>query len=269
MHQHDDEVLTAECHPSLQILGMIIFIGPVCILVLALLFGGCFFNIPEKEDGIQLGSGQMFDKIAEYYDGMNTIMSLNQHMSWKNQLVGSMNLKADDRILDLATGTGDIALLQAHRYRNLLTEAMNKENRDDISKIMNRVIITGVDPSRNMLDRAIDKAHELGHHDVVQFVQGNAMHLDQIGDDSFSKISMSFGIRNVEDRKKALLEMRRVLMAKGSENDMDPSLYIMEFVRPTTGYLAPLATAFIEYMIPVIGIFVQSSIMIKSYPIGI
>lgn len=238
---------------------MILFVGPVCILVLAVLFKGYLFNIPLVEDGIQLGSGQMFDRIAEYYDGMNTIMSLNQHMSWKRQLVDSMNLRAGDRILDLATGTGDIALLQAHRYRHLLTEAMNKENKEDISKIMNRVIITGVDPSRNMLERANEKARELGHHDAIQFIEGNAMHLDQVGNSSFSKISMSFGIRNVEDRMKALLEMRRVLIDKESITTTDPNLYIMEFVRPTKGYLAPLASAFIEYVIPVLGMFVIPS----------
>ena len=243
---------------------MIIFVGSACILVLAVLFGGYFTDIPE-EDGVQLGSGKMFDKIAEYYDGMNTIMSLNQHMTWKNQLVDTMNLRASDRILDLATGTGDIALLQAHRYRYMLADAMNHEKREDISELMNRVIITGMDPSRNMLEKAVAKSNELGHHDVVDFTEGNAMHLDHIGDNTFSKISMSFGIRNVEDRNKALLEMRRVLMKKEFKTNSDHSLYIMEFVRPTEGYLAPLVSAFIEYIIPALGAFAEDYSCVKSF----
>ena len=241
---------------------MMIHYASGCILLLAvffaMLFGGYIYDIPDGEDGTRLGSGEMFDKIAEYYDGMNIVMSLNQHMSWKNQLVGLMRLQAGDHVLDLATGTGDIALLQAQRFRSLLTDAMNNENRDDVAKIMNRVAIIGIDPSKNMLEKAVDKAQEMGHHDIIQFMQGNAMQLEQVKDNSFSKISMSFGIRNVENRTKALLEMRRVLTEREGMTNTDHSLYIMEFVRPTEGALAPLASIFIEYIIPSLGKFVLS-----------
>ena len=69
---------------------------------------------------------------------------------------------------------------------------------------------------------------------------------------------MSFGIRNVENRTKALLEMRRVLTEREGMTNTDHSLYIMEFVRPTEGALAPLASIFIEYIIPSLGKFVLS-----------
>eukprot|EP00442_Polarella_glacialis_P055458 CAMPEP_0115164538 /NCGR_PEP_ID=MMETSP0227-20121206/73090_1 /TAXON_ID=89957 /ORGANISM="Polarella glacialis, Strain CCMP 1383" /LENGTH=316 /DNA_ID=CAMNT_0002576905 /DNA_START=22 /DNA_END=972 /DNA_ORIENTATION=+ len=192
---------------------------------------------PGQPDGPRMGSGNMFDRIAVVYDVTNKWMSLR-----------------DDKVLDLATGTADVGLLVGERLKFL----------GDGSASADAVI--GVDPSPEMLRRGVSKVESRGLTGVVRLVKGDAQDLSMVqgidaagsvsepspgaGDGSVDKISMSFGIRNVPDRTKALREMRRVL-----KNRPTSRVCILEFSLPSfeQGYLAGLARGFITHVVPFMG----------------
>jgi len=190
------------------------------------------------ENHTKLGSGQMFDSIAEYYDILNQILSLNNHMTWKNTLVSLLDIQENDYILDMSTGTGDIAILIAENI---------------IRKKYTNAKVNAIDPSNNMLIKAMLKSSQKNVSDYIMYRVGDATNLVDIPEGTYSKITMSFGIRNIPDRKKALKELKRVLKPKSS--DKNPSLYIMEFVSPQKGFLAPVAQFFIAYFVPLLGTF--------------
>lgn len=209
-------------------------VSTVLVVALAMAVYRYIILDTDPKSDVPLGSGAMFDTIAPYYDNLNTIMSLNLHMGWKRKLVQTMELAIDDDVLDIATGTGDVALLIAE----IMSEKKGK-----------MTPVHALDPSIHMLDIASKKAVDRGLDVSVRFGIGDAMDLSEdVKNASYSKISMSFGIRNVLDRVKALRELRRIIIPKA-----DSLLCIMEFVAPHKGFLAPLASAFIKYLIPVLG----------------
>ena len=179
-----------------------------------------------------LGSGEMFDSIAAYYDSLNTVMSLNLHMRWKSTLVDILAVSDSDKVLDIATGTGDVAIL--------IAESIRSEG--------GHMVVHAIDPSKNMLEIAEKKANRRNMKDSVRFRLGDAMNLVDIKDNTYTKVSMSFGVRNVPDRLKALRELYRVMTPTESS-----VLCVMEFVPPTKGFLAPVAGVFITYVIPLVG----------------
>eukprot|EP00601_Ochromonadales_sp_CCMP2298_P033975 CAMPEP_0173351680 /NCGR_PEP_ID=MMETSP1144-20121109/15592_1 /TAXON_ID=483371 /ORGANISM="non described non described, Strain CCMP2298" /LENGTH=138 /DNA_ID=CAMNT_0014299801 /DNA_START=1225 /DNA_END=1638 /DNA_ORIENTATION=+ len=98
-------------------------------------------------NGVPLGSGAMFDSIAPYYDRVNRVISMGMDVHWRELLVQRLGLKSGDRLLDLATGTGDVALTA----------------RRAVDRYAPDVTIHGVDPSPEMLRRAVDKARAGGY----------------------------------------------------------------------------------------------------------
>ena len=125
--------------------------------------------------------------------------------------------------LDLATGTGDLALMIARRHAD--------------------ATVIATDPSRRMLDVAIEKARPLGAR--VQLAVGDAQAIER-PDASVDGVSMAFGIRNVPDRPKALREMARVTRPGGR-------IAILELSEPRHGALAALARFHIHEVVPRIG----------------
>jgi demethylmenaquinone methyltransferase/2-methoxy-6-polyprenyl-1,4-benzoquinol methylase len=195
----------------------------------------------------RLGSGTMFDSIAPYYDLANTVMSFGLHSSWRRVLVESAVSRRENRlqsykILDMATGTGDLAIALAVGFQG---------------KSM-KVDILGVDPSASMLAIAYQKVEQKSLSDVIKLEVGNAMNLQHIKSNSFDIVSMSFGIRNVEDRNKALIELRRVLKSDGD-------LQILEFNFPKKGMIAPLGQFIIEYVTPNLGKLIAGSSHSSEY----
>jgi len=136
--------------------------------------------------------GKMFDGIAPTYDRLNTILSFSIDKSWRRAAVKALEINAGDTILDIATGTGDLALIAARRG--------------------GRVI--GIDLSRQMLSRAFFKArkHCLGTQYMV--VQGDALSLP-FRDETFNSAMVAFGIRNVDNMATLLDEIYRVLNVNG------------------------------------------------------
>jgi len=157
------------------------------------------------------GSGEMFDAIAPRYDLLNRLISLGLDQGWRKKTVAALALPPGGTALDLATGTGDLALMIARTHPDATVYA--------------------TDPSRRMLDVAVEKARPLGAR--VRFAPGDAQAID-LGDASVDAVSMAFGIRNVEDRPRALREMARVTRDGGR-------IAILELTEPREGALAALA----------------------------
>ncbi|RAL21013.1 bifunctional demethylmenaquinone methyltransferase/2-methoxy-6-polyprenyl-1,4-benzoquinol methylase UbiE [Lujinxingia litoralis] len=182
----------------------------------------------KKVDG---GDGQFFDAIARRYDLLNRIMSLGQDGYWRNKAVKSLELPEGGHFLDLATGTADLAIACAKRHRDAR--------------------VTGLDPSAEMLAIGRDKVASATLSERVELVQGDAQALP-FEDNSFDAVAISFGIRNVPDRRKALQEMNRVARPGGR-------IVILELSEPRRGLLASPARFYIHHVVPRIGSLLSGS----------
>lgn len=136
---------------------------------------------------------EVFDSVASRYDVMNDIMSLGMHRLWKDKMVNNMCFSENSKVLDVAGGTGDIAI-----------RIIKKEP---------SVKVTVCDINQNMLNKGRDKAINLNLLEL-DWVCANAEDLP-FDNCEFDYCTIAFGIRNVSDRKKALSEMYRVLKPNG------------------------------------------------------
>jgi demethylmenaquinone methyltransferase / 2-methoxy-6-polyprenyl-1,4-benzoquinol methylase len=185
----------------------------------------------EGQDVPRGGSGAMFDGIAGRYDLLNRIISLGIDQSWRRKTVDALAVPKGGRVLDLATGTADLAILIAAR-----TEAAT---------------IVGVDPSTGMLDVGKTKIAAKALDSRISLEVGDAERIDA-EDASFDGVSIAFGIRNVPDRAKALREMARVTRPGGR-------VAILELSEPRGGVLGPLARFHIHTVVPTIGALLSGS----------
>lgn len=176
----------------------------------------------ERPDG---GSGEMFDGIAARYDLLNRIISLGIDQSWRRKTVDSLELTADSHVLDLATGTADLALMTARRVPGCK--------------------ITGVDPSSKMLEVGQTKVDRAGLGEKIKLELGDAQNLP-FGDDTFDGTMIAFGIRNVPDRLQGLREMARVTRPGGK-------VAILELSEPRGGIMGPLTRFHIHTVVPWLG----------------
>jgi demethylmenaquinone methyltransferase/2-methoxy-6-polyprenyl-1,4-benzoquinol methylase len=184
-------------------------------------------NSTENQEARQ-GSGEMFDQIAERYDLLNRLMSLGIDRGWRERTVGKMQEVATSgspRLLDVATGTGDLALAMAKAYP-LAT-------------------VVGLDPSKGMLSVAEQKRQKASGDERVSFQVGSAEALP-FEDGSFDGVSISFGIRNVPDRPLGLREMARVLRPGGR-------LLILELSEPRGGFFGGMAKLHVHHFVPFVG----------------
>lgn len=171
------------------------------------------------------GSGEMFDRIAERYDLLNRILSLGIDQRWRKLTTSALELPEGGRVLDLATGTADLAMLVARREPT--------------------VSIVGLDPSARMLEVGRRKVGAAGLDGRIELVQGDAQELP-FEDDSFDGTCIAFGIRNVPDRPRALREMARVTKPGGR-------VAILELSEPRKGLLGPLARFHVHTVVPWLG----------------
>lgn len=146
----------------------------------------------------------MFDNIAPTYDRLNHLFSLSIDKLWRRRVVRLVRRMKPQRILDLATGTGDLAIKMAKRIP--------------------KAHIMGVDLSENMLAVAAEKVRRQGLDDHIALYQGEAEHLD-IGDGVVDVVTVAFGVRNFGDIDGSLLEIGRTLIAGGH-------IVILEFSTP-------------------------------------
>lgn len=172
-----------------------------------------------------LGSGAMFDKIAARYDAMNRVLSFGLDRRWRRRTVRALALRGPARVLDLATGTGDLAI--------------------DIARMHSGAQVIGLDPSHEMLSVARTKLARHRLADRVALVSGDAQHLPY-RDGEMDAVTIGFGIRNVPDRPLALKEMARVVRRGGR-------VAILELGEPRRGLLARMARFHTRHVVPRLG----------------
>ena len=171
------------------------------------------------------GSGAMFDKIAARYDTMNRVLSFGLDRGWRRRTVRALQLGAAPRVLDLATGTGDLAV--------------------DIARMHPGATVIGLDPSREMLAIAQRKLAARGLAGRVTLVRGDAQHLPYASCE-MDAATIAFGIRNVPDRLAALREMARVVRPGGR-------IAVLELGEPRRGLLARAARFHTRHVVPRLG----------------
>jgi len=177
---------------------------------------------PAKE---REGSGAMFDGIAHRYDLVNRVISLGIDQSWRKKTVRSLELQPGARVLDLATGTGDLAIMVARTHPE--------------------VTVVGVDPSAKMLEVGQKKLVEGELTERIELQVGDAQDL-KFPDNTFDGLCIAFGIRNVPDRLQGLREMARVTKPGGR-------VAILELSEPRGGVLGPLARFHVHSVVPAVG----------------
>ena len=168
---------------------------------------------------------RMFDSIAGHYDFLNHFLSAGIDRRWRRRLVEAVRKAAPARILDVATGTADLALLMARE----LPEAR----------------VEGVDISAEMLRLGQQKVAEAGLAGRVRLSRQDAARLP-FGDGDFDAVTASFGVRNFEDLEKGLTEMGRVLRKGGT-------LCILEFSMPGNAVLRVLYRFYFSRVLPWLG----------------
>ena len=168
----------------------------------------------------------MFGRIARRYDLANRLLSGGFDLWWRRCLVGAVRRAAPTDILDLATGSGDVAFA--------LSKALPE-----------RVRITGMDFCQPMLDEAEAKktrgALERGRFANVTFRQGDGLALP-LADASIDALTIAFGLRNLADRARGLREMHRVLRPGGR-------LFVLEFSQPAA-WFRPLYYFYLAKILP-------------------
>ena len=186
---------------------------------------------PEKPGRRADGSGLMFDRIAHRYDLLNRLMSGGLDRFWRRSLVRTLAPPPWARVLDVATGTADVALT--------LTQL-----RPDVSVI-------GLDPSAEMLRLGEQKVASAGRSGRIDLQQGDAQAMP-FETDAFDGACISFGIRNVPDRARALREMARVCRPGGR-------VVVLELGEPRSGLLGPLVRWYVHRVVPAVGALISGA----------
>ena len=180
----------------------------------------------------------MFDAIAGRYDFLNHFLSAGIDRRWRRQAVRSLGLTGSERVLDLCTGTGDLAIA-------LCT------GRPGAGRVV------GVDFAGAMLAVARDKLRRRGLADRIQIVRADATRVP-LAAVSIDAVTIAFGIRNVDDTAAACREMARVLVPGGR-------LAILEFAVPSSRLFRPIYMWYFRHVLPRLGRLVSRHDMAYDY----
>jgi demethylmenaquinone methyltransferase/2-methoxy-6-polyprenyl-1,4-benzoquinol methylase len=165
----------------------------------------------------------MFDNIAPKYDLLNHVLSMKIDVMWRNTLVKWLGKEEPKEVLDVATGTGDLAI------------AVQKGTK---SKVV------GLDLSQQMLNVGVIKIKKLNLDGEITMQKGDAENLP-FSDGRFDAVTVAFGVRNFENLPKGLSELRRVVKE-------GKSVFILEFSK-VEGYLGPFYMFYFKNILPLIG----------------
>jgi demethylmenaquinone methyltransferase/2-methoxy-6-polyprenyl-1,4-benzoquinol methylase len=183
-----------------------------------------------------LSEGQvraMFDRIAGFYDAMNSVMTAGLHHRWRERAADLAEVGPGDRALDVATGTGDLAIALSRRV------GPSGE-------------VVGSDFSEAMLQRARQKAPEL------RWEWGNALELPY-ADGEFAAATVGFGARNFSDLERGLAEMARVVHPGGR-------VVVLEITTPTKPPLSTFFRLWFDRIVPVLGRLTGESVAYSYLP---
>ncbi|HUP79390.1 MAG TPA: bifunctional demethylmenaquinone methyltransferase/2-methoxy-6-polyprenyl-1,4-benzoquinol methylase UbiE [Pirellula sp.] len=170
---------------------------------------------------------QMFAEIAPRYDLMNHLLSLNIDTHWRAKTLRILGLKAGAPVLDVCTGTGDLAIA--------IARSLGKETE-----------IVGSDFCSEMLQIAREKrVRKLPEHRNLEFVEADTQLLP-FPDNHFEAVTVAFGLRNVAVTEKGLSEMRRVCKKGGQ-------VAVLEFSKPSVFGLRHLYNFYFKYVLPQVG----------------
>ncbi len=181
---------------------------------------------PYQEEGSKKNQvTSMFDNIAPYYDFLNRFLSLGIDTIWRKKAINQLKAHDPKYILDIATGTADVAL--------------------EMSKRLDAEKIIGLDISAEMLEVGRKKIKKQQKDNIIELQLGDSENLP-FQDNTFDAITVAFGVRNFENLEKGLKEMNRVLKEDGK-------LVVLEFSKPRIFPFKQLFNFYFAYILPFIG----------------
>lgn len=169
---------------------------------------------------------QMFDNIAPTYDKLNHIMSLNIDRMWRRRVMRIVRRSKAHKIMDVATGTGDLAIAMAKR--------------------VDRTQILGIDLSEEMLAVARRKVEKQGLEERIMLEKGDAENLTMVTTESIDAATVAFGVRNFENIERGLSEIYRTLKPGGK-------LVVLEFSMPKNRLVRWVYSQYAHRLLPRIG----------------
>ena len=195
-------------------------------------------------------SWQLFDKIYKRYDLINDILSVGIITYWRRILVKVIPEKNNLKLLDCATGTGQVIFSVMKQHHNAVDQYV------------------GIDLSKNMMTIAKEKKEKLLYKHKIDFNIADAQQIP-FEDNSFDCITMAFGIRNVTDYKVCLKELYRVLKPGGKA-------LIMEFSLPKNKVIKAIYLLYFRKVLPFVGGFLSGDLSayrylnttVESFPYG-
>lgn len=183
--------------------------------------------VPYKESSLtkkqQVAS--MFDDIAFRYDFLNRFLSAGIDVKWRKKAILQLKGLQPKKILDVATGTADLAIMA--------------------SSLLNTEKITGIDISNGMLEIGKKKIEKLGLQDKIKLLYGDSETIN-FPDNSFDAVMVAFGVRNFEHLERGLDEIKRVLKPGGK-------LVVLEFSKPNLPVIKQLYSVYMEFIAPFTG----------------
>ncbi len=192
--------------------------------------------LPDSKIGKKQQVANMFDNISGRYDLLNHFLSLNIDKVWRKRAIQKLNEIQPKRILDVATGTGDLAIASLK---------LNPEK------------VIGIDISDGMLEVGRKKMKDRKLDDRIEMHSGDSESI-QFEDNSFDAITVGFGVRNFENLDKGLAEMFRVLKPHGKA-------VILEFSKPKVFPVKQLYNFYFQTILPFWGRFISRNNFAYTY----
>ena len=190
----------------------------------------------DSELGKKEQVAQMFDNISENYDGLNRVISLGIDVNWRKKVVKIVGKNNPKQILDIATGTGDLALMMA---------SLNPER------------IVGLDISSGMLEVGKQKIAKAKLSNKIEMIVGDSEEMS-FEDSTFDAITVSFGVRNFANLDKGIKEIARVLKPDGT-------LVILETSNPTKFPFKQGYKLYTNLFLPIVGKLFSKDKVAYSY----
>ncbi len=179
----------------------------------------------------------MFDGIARRYDFLNHLLSLGIDRGWRRRTVSALKRTQPSKVLDLATGTGDLAIAIARKIEGCR--------------------VTGGDLSREMLKVGRAKVWRSGLGSRIELIQCNAMELP-FSTECYDAVTVAFGVRNFENLERGLSEMQRVMRGGGK-------IFILEFSKPRNSIISAPYLFYIKRVLPIVGRMVSKDRYAYNY----